>query len=83
MYSYIYIYEVGLSGCLDMLILCARCLSICILRHTHTRANTHTHTHALNKYYNLLVTIITIYISALADRLAELLFYMLTFSNQT
>ena len=26
--------EVGLEGCLDMLVLCACCLSICILKHT-------------------------------------------------
>ena len=44
--------EVGLEVCLDMLMLCAWCLSICILKHTRARTHarthtrTHTHTHA-------------------------------------
>ena len=36
--------EVCLKGCLDMMMLCACCLSICILKHTHTRARAHAHT---------------------------------------
>ena len=38
--------EVGLEGCLDMLMLCACCLVRCTLnRHIHTHIHTHTHTH--------------------------------------
>ena len=37
--------EVGLEGCLDMLMLCAGCLFICTLKHTHTHTHTNTHTH--------------------------------------
>ena len=41
--------EVGIEGCLDMLMLCACCLFICTLKHTQTHTNTHnkhTQTHA-------------------------------------
>ena len=35
MYIFVFRFmEVGLKGCLDMLMLCACCLSICILKHT-------------------------------------------------
>ena len=39
--------EVGFEECLDILMLCACCLSICILKRKHTRTYTdvYTHTH--------------------------------------
>jgi len=44
--------EVGLKGCLDMLMFCACCLFICILKHTHSHTHTVTfvriHTHTSN-----------------------------------
>ena len=37
--------EVGFEGCLDMLMLCACCLLLCTLKHTHRDTHTHiTHT---------------------------------------
>ena len=31
--------EVGFEGCLDMLMLCACCLLLCTLKHTHTHTD--------------------------------------------
>ena len=58
--------EVGLEGCLDMLMLCACCLFICTLNtHTHTQTHTHTHTHISTNIslYGLYDTFILVYSS--------------------
>ena len=47
--------EVGLEGCLDMLMLCCCCLFIFTLKHTHAHTHIHTHTdkHILQGFYNV------------------------------
>ena len=46
MYVFVFRFmEVGLEGCLDMLMLCACCLFICSLKHTHVHTNIRAHPH--------------------------------------